>query len=459
MRWVASLVALGLMMALFHHVTAASPLEARAALALGFLLVAAWLGGELARRARLPRITGFLVLGLCLGPAWLNLVHADEVGALGFVADACVALIAFTAGSAVPLAALRTEDAALSRLAAATIVVPLAVVTLVTLSVSARFPLTVHQPFGNAAAVALTLGVIAAASSSVVTVAVLEEERARGPFARTVLGVTVVKDLAVGALLCVVVVASRLWASPGAVRLGAAGGALTRWAGALAMGAAAGALAAQYLKLGRREAVLVLIGLAFVCALAARGLHVEGALVALAAGVYLGTVAPEEATRLRAELARAAGPVYAIAFTVAGAGFRLETLGLLWPWVLLLVGLRIVALRYGALWAGRSPALTPAHARAAWLGLISQSGTALGLAAAARQAFPAWGVSLENLVVALVAVQEVIGPVGLHHALVRVGELGGTPLVGAGAGSAPLPAGPAGGAQLGLPRLDVLRIR
>ena len=79
MRWAVSLVVLGLMMAAFHRVTAASPLEARAALALGFLLVAAWLGSAIARRAHVPRVTAFVLSGLFLGPAWLNVVRADEV--------------------------------------------------------------------------------------------------------------------------------------------------------------------------------------------------------------------------------------------------------------------------------------------------------------------------------------------------------------------------------------------
>src|SRR2546421_5872146 len=68
MRWVASLFALGLMMALFHRVTAGAPLEARATLALGFLLLAAFVGGDLPRRARLPRIPGYLPVGFVAGP-------------------------------------------------------------------------------------------------------------------------------------------------------------------------------------------------------------------------------------------------------------------------------------------------------------------------------------------------------------------------------------------------------
>jgi hypothetical protein len=66
--------------------------------------------------------------------------------------------------------------------------------------------------------------------------------------------------------------------------------------------------------------------------------------------------------------------------------------------------------------------VTPALARYGWLGLISQAGLALGLATVARRAFPAWGVSLETLVVAMIGVHELVGPVLFRRALRLVGE-------------------------------------
>src|SRR5438094_1080150 len=98
MRWVASLFALVLMMALFHRITAGGPLEARATLALGFLLLVALVGGDLARRVRLPRVTGYLLIGFAAGPAWLGLVRVDEVAALQFIGDVAVGLRALGAG-------------------------------------------------------------------------------------------------------------------------------------------------------------------------------------------------------------------------------------------------------------------------------------------------------------------------------------------------------------------------
>ena len=110
-------------------------------------------------------------------------------------------------------------------------------------------------------------------------------------------------------------------------------------------------------------------------------------------------------------------------FALTGAGLRVGVLADLWPWVLLLVGLRLVGLRYGLLWAGRHPSVTPVLAREGWLGLISQAGMALGLAQLARRAFPEWGVSLETLIVAMIGVHEVAGPICFRTAIVRAGEI------------------------------------
>ncbi|HYS61153.1 MAG TPA: hypothetical protein VEM27_11215, partial [Gemmatimonadales bacterium] len=144
---------------------------------------------------------------------------------------------------------------------------------------------------------------------------------------------------------------------------------------------------------------------------------------ALAAGFYLENFAPVEGERLRRELKRGSLPVYVAFFALTGAGLRVGVLADLWPWILLLVGLRLVGLRYGLLWAGRHSSVTPVLARHGWLGLISQAGMALGLAQLARRAFPEWGVSLETLIVAMIGVHEVAGPICFRTALVRAGEV------------------------------------
>jgi len=425
MRSIATLFALGLLMAFLHRVTAGGPLEARATLAFGFLLLAAYVGGEIARRARLPRLTGYLLVGFAVGPAWLGLVRREEVDALRFIGDAAVALIALAAGAELTRDALRQGGGrvAFARLASGAIVFPFLAVSLVLLSVSPWFPLTRHQPVGDAVVVALVLGTLAAASSPVVTMAIMSELDARGPVARTLLGVTVVQDIAVAILFALVLVLGRTLTSAGALNVAVAGTAILRLVGSAAAGALLGFALGRYLSLVRRDTVLFLVATAFVAAEGARLMQLETLIIALAAGFYLENFAPAEGERLRRELKRGSLPVYVAFFALTGAGLRVGVLADLWPWILLLVGLRLVSVRYGLLWAGRHPSVTPAMARDGWLGLISQAGMALGLAQLARRAFPEWGVSLETLIVAMIGVHQVAGPICFRMALVRAGEV------------------------------------
>ena len=433
MRWFASAFALALMMALFHRLTAGGALEARATLALGFLLLAAQLGGEVARRTRLPRLTGYLLTGFAVGPAWLGLVRADEVGALRFIADAAAALIAFAAGSELRLGTLRAERRGLTRLASGAILFPFAAVTAVMFTVGLWFPVTVHQPVGDRLAVALVLGTVAAASSPVVTMALIGELEARGPVARTVLAITVVQDVAVIVLLALVLAVARLLTSAGALKLLVAGAALAHLVGSVAVGAALGYALAAYVRQFQRHTALLLVAAAFVAAESAQLVHLETVLVALTAGFAVENFFPVEGERLRGPLRRGSLPLYLVFFALAGAGLRLEALASLWPWVLLVAGLRVVAMRYGVVWAGQDPGVRPVLARDGWLGLISQGGVALGLAAVARRAFPAWGVSLETLIVAMIGVHELVGPICFRRVLRLAGEAKEEEHVGEGA--------------------------
>lgn len=425
MRRVTSLFALGLIMALFHRLTAGAPLEARATLALGFLLLVAYVGGDVAQRAALPRLTGYLLIGFAVGPGWLGLVRREEVDALGFVADGALALIGLAAGSELTLERLRQGRVALARLATGAMAFPFIAVTLVIVSVIPWFPLTVHQPFGDGVAVALVLGALAAASSPALTQALVDELDARGPVARTLLGVTIVQDVAAVILFGLVLAVGRVLSSPGALNLAVAGTAFLDLLASLAVGSLLGFALSRYLRLVRGDTALFLVATGFVAAEAARLAHLETMLIALAAGFYVENFAPQESERLRHELKRGALLISVTFFALTGANLRLGALTDLWPWALLLIGLRTVGLRYGLRWAGRNPGVTPVLARDGWLGLISQAGTVLGLAQLARRAFPEWGVSLETFVVAMIGVHAVAGPICLRAVLGRAGEITG----------------------------------
>ena len=422
-RAIATLFVLGVMMALLHRWTARGPLEGRATLAVGFLLLAAFVAGDLAQHARLPRITGYLLIGFAAGPPWLGLVRRDELDALAFVEDAAVALIALAAGEELQLATLARSRVALARLTTGAMVFPFVVVSVVMISVSPWFPLTVHHTLGDGVAVALVLGAWAAVSSPVVTIALFEELDARpAPGPGALLNVAVVQDVVIGLLFALLLAVGNALTSPGALNLAVAGVALAGVTGSVAAGAFAGFAVSRWLPVVR-EPWPLLVATVFVAAAAAPLAQLEPVLIGLAAGFAVTNIAPLAAGRLRAEVQRAAPLATAAFFVLAGAGLRLGVLADLWPWMLLLAGLRVVSLRSGLGWAGRTSDVTPVLARDGYLGLISQGGTALALGHLARRAFPEWGVSLEALIVAMIGAHLVAGPICLRAAVARMRDI------------------------------------
>ena len=421
-----------IVLAALRRLAGGGPVEARATLALGLLAVAAYLVGSIVRRFRIPRIVGYLVAGFVAGPAWLGLVRADELAVLNAIASGALALIAFAAGGELTLDALRgpsppAQRALMLRIAAGAIAVPFIAVTLVALTVSACFPLTAHQPFEDALTVALALGALATVAAPSITWAVISESGARGPVSSTIRDVTIVQSLAAVALFIVVLALAQPLASAGAVTPGVALHALLVLGGSLVAGAALGLAAAQYLRVIQSRLEWVLLVFGFIVAQAVRLAGLDAVLIALAAGFTLrNTVSASGAMhseRIRAELARCAIPVYVVFFALAGSNLRLAVLSEVGGWALLFVGLRATGLWAGVRWAGRHTATGSDLIDYGWMGLISQGGLAITLAAMLRRAFPEWNVSLEALAVAMIGVHQLVGPICFHWALRRTGEI------------------------------------
>jgi len=427
MQWL-MLVVTFVVLAVLQRVARAvgGPLEAHATLALGCLTLAAYIAGTIAQRFRIPRIAGYLVAGFVAGPAWLRLVRGPELEALAAISSGALTLIAFAAGNELTLDPLRSgRRTTVLRIVGGAMAVPFAAVALVVLTVSPWFPLTAHQPFRDALVVALALGTMAAVSSPTVTWAVSSDVGARGPLSRTTLDVSVLQDLAAVVLLVVVLALARPLGSRGTVTPGVAADTLLILGGSIVAGIALALAIAQFLRVVQDHVVWVLVILAVVVSQLVRLTGFDGVLIGLAAGCGLRHTAPEHSERVRAELKRCAMPVYVVFFALAGSNVQLDALEEIWPWVLLLAGLRVTGLWGGLRWAGRHPAVPAEWVNYGWLGLVSQGGLAITLAAILRRAFAEWQVSLEALLVAMIGVYQLAGPICFQWVLRRTGEVTG----------------------------------
>jgi Kef-type K+ transport system membrane component KefB len=393
-----------------------------ALLTAGFLIVGGALAGELAVRWRLPRITGYLILGLLVGPHALGFETEADARFLRLFEEVALGLIALTAGGEFRWRDMRHRARPLVAITASHITGIFAVVAgstwLVLRLVPVLGPLTPGQSLASAA----LLGVIAVAVSPATTIAVITELRGRGEVTETVLGVTILKDLAI--LLLFTVVSSFAMSFSAGVPLdwSVAIDAVFEIGMSLAVGAVLGLLFGVYVvKVGRHLPLLVVL-LALVSVELGSGTAIEHLLVCMAAGFVIRNLFPRGAGSFLDALERASPPIYVLFFGLVGAGLDLGTLRLVW-----LPAAGFVWIRLAAVWVlTRAPARLAGSGehvvRYAWMGFVAQAGLSLGLASRIQRELPDFGVAVATVVVAAVVINQLVGPVLWKHALEASGE-------------------------------------
>ena len=82
---------------------------AHTALVAGLLMLAGHVAGHVLSRIRLPRITGYLCVGLLMGPYLLGYMSVDTVKELGFLNELAITFIALAAGGELKLCRIQPE--------------------------------------------------------------------------------------------------------------------------------------------------------------------------------------------------------------------------------------------------------------------------------------------------------------------------------------------------------------
>jgi Kef-type K+ transport system membrane component KefB len=150
-------------------------------------------------------------------------------------------------------------------------------------------------------------------------------------------------------------------------------------------------------------------------------LQLEPLLICISAGFTVRRFS-QSGSKFLESLEQSALPIYVLFFTLAGASLNFEALGRCWMFAACLVLIRAGGL-FGAAWAGKAvPGNAAAHNGSAWMAYLTQAGVSIGLAQIAQREAPEIGVYLTTVVLAVIAVNQVVGPVVFKAALNRVGE-------------------------------------
>lgn len=409
--------------------------EVRIALNFGFLLLCAYLVGEIFAQWRLPKITGYIAAGLCFGPYATGYLGFEGVRELKFIDDVALTLIALAAGGELRIATLRYRLTAILNLVMWITLIVFAGVGGCFILASGAIPFMQGLEQNKIIMIAAAFGILCVARSPSSTIAVISECKARGTYSETVLGVTVIMDVVVIVLFSIILsIYGRFDIAAGAdagsvISAGLLGEILVSFGA----GGLLGWLVVLYIRRVKVDLVIFLVGLAFLVTKFSHGLasflelhygtifHIEPMLICMAAGFVIQNLS-EEGGRFLEALDRSSLPVYVTFFAITGASLDLDALWASWHIALGLVIVRITLIAGGT---RISSFITKEEKRLRnlyGLGFITQAGVSLGLVQVVAARYPEWGVPFATIAVAAITINQIIGPIAFKTALIKSGE-------------------------------------
>ena len=397
--------------------------SAGTSLTLGFTLLGAWVTGDILRRLRLPRLTGYLLFGALVGPYVANVITLSMTAQLQAVTGIATTLIALIAGLTINLERLRGRLSAIVRMSAAIFAVTSVGIALVAWLAWPWLPVAPDVDAGSRLVLVLLLTVMVVSFSPTMTAAVTTETGAHGQMSELVLAIVVLTDLIVLVLFSIAMQVARAVFTPGTSGVGVIAQFAWEIGGAIAFGALIGAMFALYLRYIGRQVPLALIA---VCALLSQVGTIqqfEPLLAAVAAGLVIENLSVAQGDALRSAVQRGAPPVLVIFFVAIGSTLRLDALASLGPVALGLAAVRAGLIRLGVFTGAAVSGIDQRTSAYAWTGLISQAGITVGFASIVANAFPTWGMQLQALLIALIPIDELAGPMLFRRGLARAGEL------------------------------------
>lgn len=404
----------------------------------GFALVclASYLVGKGFKRARLPAITGYLVTGALAGPFVLGLLDEGVATELRFVDEISLGFIALVAGSELLVRQLRPRLRAIGVTVVAILVCGYLVLALAIYLLAPVIPFTAEFSTGPRLALALLGAAVLLALSPPSTIAVIKEVQARGRFTRTILGVTVLMDVAIIVLFAAVTSVATPLLSDTSLDLSFVGLLTIDLLSAGLLGIALGLVIKHLLTISRlnttlKTLVILVLGFGvYELADAVRAwssvslgfeVYIEPLLISLIAGIYVANMTAQR-KQFDSLLHDVSPVVYVAFFTITGVSLKLDLLQSVLLVALVLFVIRATGIALATYLSSRALGEPLAYRKYSWMAFVTQAGIALGLAREVAVQFPTLGDAFATLVVSVIVINEVVGPLFLKFALRGVGE-------------------------------------
>lgn len=379
---------------------------------IAIIMLFALIGGNICMKARLPSVTGFIIVGLMLGPSFTNMINSEIVASMSFVNDLAMGILAISLGAELHWATLKRYSKDLPPLVTGEIALTVLMVSILS------------YLFGLSVQISIILGVLAITVSPSGIVPVIQEYGGKGPLTQNLLAMVAIDNL-IGIMLFGIILA--LFEG---FALGATNGSglimvvLAELLAALAIGIITGYVIVHFIKkkVGNSQFLVILLGIILLNVGIANQFHLSAMLINIITGIVVTNLRNRSMT-LAATIERVQLPIIVVYMTLAGARINLAVaLALAVSGGVYIIG-RLTGKVIGSYLLSRTSDLTKTVRRNIGLGLTPQAGITVGLSILAEQKIPEAQGVITGIVLTGVVFFQVIGPILVAKALKNAGEV------------------------------------
>jgi len=400
-------------------------------LAIGLLLLVGYWAGRAANAVKLPRVTGYLIAGLLLGPSASGILCRSLVDQdLHSITELALSVIAYSIGGSLVYHRLKRLGRSILWITFAQGIGAFVLTTLVLLPALPVLSVLGRGGFGlldTHLPLALVIGAICVATAPGVVLAIVTELRAGGTFTTALLAVIALSDALAIALFAVAAALAQTLVSPDGVSW-CGMSAVVGWelGFSLILGLAAGRLLVIMGKHARRKEALLMVVLGTVLTTSGAASVLRGSpLLACMVVGYVIVNLEKRRPDFFLVVEEVEEPLFGLFFGLAGAQIDLELFRSSAAMVVIILVVRMGGKQLGA-WAGARISRAPeAIKKYLALGLFPQAGISIGLVLVARGIFEDTVVAetLLNAIIGTVILNELIAPPLVKHALTKAGEI------------------------------------
>ncbi|MCY6484802.1 cation:proton antiporter [Clostridium aestuarii] len=379
------------------------------------ILFAGIIMGKIVSLFKLPKVTGYLIAGVVIGPSMLNIIPSIAASKLTIIADAALGFIAYSIGSSFNLEHLKAMG---KKVFIITLFESLGAVFIVDIIMIFIFKMPI--------AFSIVLGSIAAATAPAATLMVIKQYKATGPLVDTLLPIVAMDD-AVGIIVFGVSTTIARSLINGTSDLSLANvilNPLLEIFYALILGVLMGTVLSIISRKAEGEDQLLCITVAvlFLNIGICSTIDISPLLSCMMIGAAVINIAPAN-NRTISIIDKFTPPIFIAFFTIAGIELNLSLLAQVGEIGAAYIISRLIGKIVGASLGSKLANCSKTVQKYLGLTLVPQAGVAIGLAMVAETIIPQYGSSIRTIILSATVVYELIGPLLTKIALKQAGEI------------------------------------